>query len=194
MIAAVVLAAGLSTRMGRPKQTLLLEGEPMLERVLGNVRGSHVDRIVVVLGAGREEIERKVKFRDETVVVNAGYRLGMSGSLRKGIAAAGPEAEAVLVVLGDQPYVSRATIDKLVDAYKTSKAKVVAPLYQGRRGNPVLFDRSLFPQILRVRGDRGAKSVVERNADDLLEVEVGDEGVLVDIDTPEDIGRRKEPR
>ena len=189
MIAAIVLAAGLSTRMGRPKQTLLLDGEPMLQRVLGNIRGSKVDQIVVVLGAGSKEVEGKVRFRDETVVFNAEFRQGMSSSLRAGLGALGPDTEAVIVVLGDQPYVSAATIDKLVRAYETKRAKIVAPLFRGRRGNPVLFDRSLFGQMMKVRGDRGARSVVEGNAGDLLEVEVGDGGILLDIDEPEDAKR-----
>ncbi len=142
--------------------------------------------MVVVLGGGIREIQKKVKFRDEVLVFNAEYRRGMSGSLRMGLKAVGPDAEAALVVLGDQPYVSDATIDALVDAYRASRAKVVAPVFQGHRGNPILFDRSLFRQIMKLRGDRGAKSVVEGNADSLLEVEVDDRGILLDIDTPED--------
>ena len=186
MIAALVLAAGTSTRMGRPKPTLPLEGGLMLEKVLGTLRRSKIDRVVVVLGADKEEVKRKVKFQGETVLFNRRYKLGMGGSLKVGLKAVEQTADAVLVALGDQPFVSPATIDRLVDAYVASRALVIAPLYRGFRGNPILFDKSLFPQIMRISGDRGAKSVVEANRGKLMEVEVEDRGVVFDVDTPTD--------
>lgn len=189
MIAAVVLAAGKSARMGKPKQTLLVEGEPMLQRVLRTLRESKVDSVVVVLGAGAGEIRGQMSFEGEKVVVNRSYDLGMGESLKRGLGAVGRNAEAALVVLADQPFVSSATIDRLVDAYHGSKAPVVAPVYHGLRGNPVLFDRRLFPRIMDVRGDVGAKSVVEEHRDEMLEVEVDDRGVVVDLDTPSDYSK-----
>jgi len=185
LIAAVVLAAGSSSRMGKPKQTLQLEGGPMLERVLQTLRQTKVDMVVVVLGAHASVVRGWVKFGKEKVVVNRRFKAGMSGSLRLGLAEA-EEADAAIVVLGDQPFVSPGTIDRIIDAYVSSRSPVVVPVYHGRRGNPVLFDRSLFPQIRRIRGDVGAKSVVSGNEDKLLQVDVNDEGILVDIDTPSD--------
>ena len=185
MIAAVVLAAGSSSRMGKPKQTLQLEGGPMLERVLQTLRQTKVGRVVVVLGAHSSVVRGWVKFGKEKVVVNPRFKEGMSGSIRLGLAEA-EEADAAMIVLGDQPFVSPGTIDRIIDAYVSSRSPVVVPVYHGRRGNPVLFDRSLFPQIRRIRGDVGAKSVVSGNEDKLLQVDVNDEGILVDIDTPSD--------
>jgi molybdenum cofactor cytidylyltransferase len=193
MIAALVLAAGTSKRMGKPKLTLRLNGESMLDRVLDTLHRSKVDRVVVVLGADRDEVTRKVKFHGEKVLYNSRYKGGMSGSLKLGLKSIQQDADAAMVVLGDQPFVSTATIDKLVDAYKASRALVVAPLYRGFRGNPILFDKSLFPQIMTISGDRGAKMVVEAHRDKLVEVEVEDKGVVFDIDTPSDYEKATKP-
>jgi len=187
LIAAVVLAAGVSSRMGRPKQTLRLNGVPMLERVLGTFRKSSVGKVVVVLGANAVEVMKRVKFADEAVVVNPKFAEGMSSSLMLGLEHVGPKADAVIIALGDQPFVLPATIDKLVETYEQSGARIIIPTHRGARGHPVLFARSVFPQIARIRGDKGAKSVVQKNATDVLEVEVPDRGVLVDIDTPSDL-------
>jgi molybdenum cofactor cytidylyltransferase len=184
LIVAVVLAAGQSKRMGKPKQTLLLGGVPMLQKVLEVYRQTDVDRIVVVLGAGAGAVRRAVHFKEQ-VVVNRGYRRGMSGSLKLGIAAA-PGADAVIVALGDQPFVSPRTVNKLIDAYRKSGARAVVPVYRGTRGNPVLLDRSLFPEIEKITGDVGGKSVIAGNEASVLEVSVRDKGVASDLDTPRD--------
>jgi len=189
LIVAVVLAAGTSSRMGKPKQTLVLEGEPMLERVLRTLRQTKVDVTVVVLGAGAEEVRKKVRWGDEKLVVNHDYSNGMSESLKIGLKSVQEVADAALIVLADQPFVSSGTVDRVIDAYLKTKAAVVAPSYKGTRGNPVLFDKRLFPRIMGIKGDVGAKSVVEENRKDMLVVEVDDEGILQDIDTPADYER-----
>ena len=194
MIEAVVLAAGVSSRMGKPKQTLLLNGVPMLQKVLEVFRRSNVGKVVVVLGGNAVEVRRRVRFAGELVVVNPKFKEGLSSSLRLGLEHVGTEADAAIIALGDQPFVLPTTIDKLVETYEQSEARIVVPTCQGTRGNPVLFDRSVFPQIARIRGDMGAKSVVQKNAADVLEVEVPDRGVLIDIDTPSDLDGRMQIR
>jgi molybdenum cofactor cytidylyltransferase len=179
--------------MGKPKQTLPLSGKPMLEKVLGIYRRSRVDEIFVVLGARAAQVRRGVGFRKEKVILNKLHRTGMSGSLRLGLRAAEKDADAVIVALGDQPFLSSGTVDRMIRVYSETKAPVVVPVYHGVRGNPVLFDRSLFPEIKRIRGDKGAKSVVERHHESLQEVAVEDKGVLVDIDTPSDYLKDKSP-
>ena len=186
MIVAVVLAAGQSRRMGRPKQTLSLGGKPMLQRALDIYRKTKVGRIVVVLGAGAAEVRRKVHLEEEEVILNPKFREGMSGSLKLGLAAAGPGAEAVVIALADQPFVSPSTVNRLIESYQRTGAKVVIPVYRGTRGNPVLLDRALFPQVSKIRGDVGAKSVVAQNEGSVLEVPVRDKGVLADVDTLRD--------
>jgi molybdenum cofactor cytidylyltransferase len=189
LVAAVVLAAGSSTRMRRPKLTLDLDGVPLLQKVLDTLQRTEVDEVVVVLGAHASDLKRKVRFSDETTVVNPDFAEGMSGSIRAGLRAVEGKADAVLIVLGDQPLISTATIDKLIEAHKRTKALAVVPVFGGRRGNPVLFDKELFLEIEAVRGDVGAKSVVDRHPGRVVEVPVDDRGVLVDIDTPEDYSR-----
>jgi len=186
LIAAIVLAAGTSSRMGKPKQTLPVSGKPMLERVIDVYRNSNVDAVFVVLGANAAYVRRGVRFHKEKVVMNPLYKKGMSGSLRLGLRAAKREADAVIVALGDQPFLSSGTVNRMIEVYSKTKAPVVVPVYRGVRGNPVLFDSSLFPEIMQIRGDKGAKSVVQRHQDGLKEVAVEDRGILVDIDTPSD--------
>jgi len=194
LIAAVVLAAGLSTRMGRAKLILPIGGKTVLERVLDTYRGARVDDIVVVIGASAEQIRSSVRFDEERVVFNPEYRKGMSGSLKLGIEALGSETEAAIIALGDQPFLSSKTVDRLVDEYLATKAPIVVPVYRGQRGNPVLFDSSLFSQIREIEGDKGAKSVVLKNEARVREVAVEDEGVLLDIDTPSDYEKARTSR
>ncbi len=174
--------------MGLPKQTLRLGRGPMLARVLQVLRQSKVDRIIVVLGAGASGVKRRVEFGKEEVVINRRFREGMSESIRVGMAKA-EEADAVLIVLGDQPFVTSATVDRLIGEYHASKAPVVVPVHHGVRGNPVLFDKSLFPKIKQISGDVGAKSVVAGIGERLASVVVEDEGILVDVDTPSDYSK-----
>jgi molybdenum cofactor cytidylyltransferase len=193
LIAAVILAAGLSKRMGGPKQILPVEGEPMLGRVLAVFRRSMVGEVVVVLGAEAQQIRETVRFKDEKVVINIRYREGMGSSLRLGIEALGDGTDAAIIALADQPFLSPATVDSIIEAHARTGAPIVVPVYHGGRGNPVLFDRSLFPQMLEVHGDVGAKSVVESHADEVLEVAVDDAGIIFDIDTPDDYNRAAVP-
>ncbi len=186
MIVVVVLAAGLSTRIGRPKQTLELGGEPTLERVLRIYRGVGVDRVVVVLGAHIEAVRERLRFEEEDVVVNPRYKEGMSGSLKVGLAEVEKKADAMIVALGDQPFVRSETIARMIDAHARTAAPVVVPTFKGKRGNPVLFDKAAFARIRRISGDVGAKSVVASYGDKVLELAVDDPGVLFDIDTRSD--------
>jgi molybdenum cofactor cytidylyltransferase len=187
LIVAVVLAAGKSTRMGKPKQLLPVHGRPMLGEVLEVLRKTKVDGVVVVMGGHEGEVRRKVRFRKEKVVSNPDYADGMSSSLKAGLAAAvRAGADAVMVVLADQPKLRPETVDQLVDAHLNSEALIVAPVYRGVRGNPVIFDKTLFPQMMKIDGDVGAKAVLEGNRRSMLLVESEDRGVIVDIDTPAD--------
>ena len=189
MISAVVLAAGLSTRMGMPKMLFSVEGRPMLEKVLEIFRRTMVGEVVVVLGAESSRVSGEVEFLGERVVINRGYRKGMSSSLKLGLARVSPRADAAMVALGDQPFLSPSTVDRIIEAFLAKRPPIVVPVYGRVRGNPVLFARSVFPDVKKIEGDAGARSVVAQYGDRVLEVPVRDSGVLLDIDTPGDYRR-----
>jgi molybdenum cofactor cytidylyltransferase len=189
LISAVILGAGRSTRFGAKKQLLKFKGATLLETVVGKFLESKVDDVVVVLGNSAKEIRLISDFGHAKVVINKDYAKGMSTSLRAGIDAVNPEARAAVIALGDQPLISVRTIDLLVEKYLETGGPVVAPFFQRRRGNPVLFDKSLFHELRSVQGDTGAKASVERHADEVVKVQVDDYGVIFDIDTQDDYDR-----
>ncbi|HET8775633.1 MAG TPA: NTP transferase domain-containing protein [Thermoanaerobaculia bacterium] len=184
-VSAIVLAAGQATRFGQCKQVLRLGGKTILDHVLDHLRASAVDEIVVVLGAHAEEIRQQVRL-PERVVTNPDYANGMSSSIQAGLRALPESAEAALIVLGDQPFVTPGTIDLLIDEYRRGRPQVVVPTHHGFRGNPVLVDRSLFPEMLDIRGDVGCRAIFGEHAQSIVKLPVDDRGILVDIDTRED--------
>jgi molybdenum cofactor cytidylyltransferase len=190
MISAIVLAAGQATRFGQCKQVLRLGGKTILDHALDNLRGSKVDAIVIVLGAHAEEIREKVRLLEsdvERVVTNSDFASGMSTSIQAGLRALPESAEAAMIVLGDQPFVTPRTIDLLIDVYRRTQGSVIVPTYNGVRGNPVMIDRSLFGEMLGIRGDVGCRAIFGELADSIVKVPVDDRGVLIDIDTREDL-------
>src|SRR5206468_4302660 len=192
MISAIVLAAGTSSRMGSPKPLLTLDGRPLLERVLETVRDAAVDDIVVVLGHEADRVRDGVSFDGAHVVVNPAYIEGMSTSLQAGVRAADPRSDGFLIVLGDQPFVQSATINTLIERRNGSQAKILIPTYGGARGNPVLLDRSLSEDVQSITGDQGCRAIFGHHTRGILEVPVDDPGILVDLDTPEQITRAEE--
>lgn len=188
-VTAVLLAAGASKRMGAVKQLLDLGGKTLLETVLDNLRRSQVSEIVVVLGSSADEIRERVRLHGVRVVVNQYYEQGMGTSVRAGIAAVDVRADAALVILADQPFVRPDTLDLIIETYRERKPHIVIPTYKGFRGNPILIDRSLFPELLNLAGDIGCRAIFGSHTEDLLKVAVDDIGVLLDIDTPEDLER-----
>ncbi len=186
-VSAVVLAAGLSTRMGAVKALVPVGGKPMLEHVLAALRQSQVDEIIVVLGHSAEQIQQTVSFQNARVVINDAYREGLSTSLRAGLASIDPAARAALIVLADQPFLKPETIDRLIAEYRSKQPEIVLPLYNGIRGNPVLLDRSVFAEVFTLTGDVGFRAIFGTHTRAILKVDVEDPGVLVDLDTREDI-------
>jgi molybdenum cofactor cytidylyltransferase len=185
-VAAIVLAAGLSSRMGRVKPLLELASRPLLEYILETLDRAGIRAPILVLGHGEKEIRRRIDLEGVRVVVNPDYAAGMSTSLRMGVAALRREDQAFLVVLCDQPLISPSTIDALVAHWASSAALAVIPLYRGMRGNPVLLDRSLVPLIEGISGDSGMRGLLGGDLD-VAEVAVDDPGVVIDLDTPEEM-------
>jgi xanthine dehydrogenase accessory factor len=187
MISALVLAAGASSRMGEPKPLISLDGRPMLAHVLAAVAQSRVEETIVVLGAASDRVRKEVPGNGARWVENPAFAEGMSSSLKAGVAALSPESDGFFVVLGDEPFVQPSTYDALIAARERSGARIVLPTYEGVRGNPVLIDRTLSGEVDAITGDRGCRALRLRHPEETIEVPVDDPGVVIDLDTPEDI-------
>jgi molybdenum cofactor cytidylyltransferase len=186
MVSAIVLAAGESRRMGRPKQLLRLGDRTLLDLALDNVRKSSVEKIILVLGFAAREIQQQVSTQGAKVVVNPAFEEGMGSSLRAGIAALEPRAHAVLIVLADQPCLRPTTLDRLIDHHRSNRPHIVIPTYKGFRGNPVLLDRSVFSEVMQIRGDIGCRAIFGSHTQNIDKLEVDDPGILLDVDTSAD--------
>ncbi len=188
-VAAVVLAAGASSRFGSPKQLLDWQGQPLLRHVVLQTLSAPVQQVVVVVGAHFEEVAMILQGLPVTMVYNRDWEQGQSTSMQAGLRACAPETQAVLFVLGDQPALPSELSQRLVAAHRQTLAPIVAPRHLGRRGNPVLFDRACFGELLSISGDSGGRSLFKKHADQVVWIETGPE-TLDDIDRPEDMAGR----
>jgi molybdenum cofactor cytidylyltransferase len=172
--------------MGRPKQLLPFRGKTLLECVVDSALRSTLANVVVVLGHQAAELYRLLASRDVCVVINADYRQGQGSSVRSGLQQVREEAAAVLFLLGDQPLVAAETIDSLVAAYRQSAAPIIQPVFEGRRGNPVLFGKETFPYLAALGDGQNARSVFEVFAGRIRSLPVADPYIHFDVDTAED--------
>ncbi len=186
-VAAVILAAGQSRRMGRPKQLVRVAGKTLLEHTIANVGATGVHEIALVLGAGADEIRNQLMLKGVKVVVNPEFQQGMGTSIGAGLRALSPTATAALIVLADQPFVQPATLDQLIACYANEKPQIVIPVFKGFRGNPVLLDRSVFPEVMGLTGDVGCRAIFGEHTQGIHKLAVDDVGVLLDADTTEDV-------
>jgi molybdenum cofactor cytidylyltransferase len=192
MIVAVVLAAGLSRRMGRPKLLLDCAGEPAIRRSVARVLAGGIPSGIVVVGpAEARAIEAALAGLPVRCVLNPEPAAGQGSSIAVGIAAMPPGTRAALVALGDQPTVSPAVIRALCDALAASDRAIAAPVYDDGPGNPVLFGTSVFPELLALGGDRGARAVVDRDPARVVVLPVSGPRPP-DIDTPGDYAALQE--
>jgi molybdenum cofactor cytidylyltransferase len=191
-IVAVILAAGRGARYGAGRNKLLAEiaGQPMLRRVVESALASRASRLVVVTGHAREEIEKALAGLPVQFVPNPDFAMGLASSLRAGLAAA-IDADGAVVLLGDMPGVTAEIVDALIAAFETAPGcAAVVPTCGGRRGNPVLLARAIFPQIAALAGDEGARRLL-RAMEGVVELPFDDDGILADVDAPADLARFK---
>src|SRR5712692_7406934 len=206
--AAIILAAGSSSRMGggRHKLLLPLDERPVLAHVLDAALASQARPIILVLGHHAEQVRVAIatytKHPEIAIVENTDYLQGMSTSMRVGLEVLlgnwhpqelplhlqEPEKQlywpdSALIMLGDQPLITAQIIDALIQTWQETGRRIVAPLYEGRRGNPTLFAASLFPELLEVTGDEGGRRVVERHRQEVATVELGNAVANYDVDT-----------
>ncbi|RMF28159.1 MAG: nucleotidyltransferase family protein [Chloroflexi bacterium] len=185
-VAAIILAAGASRRFGQPKQLLPWQGKPLLVHIADVALASQARPVIVVLGSRFSAMRRALGDRPLQIVHNPRWPQGLSTSVRAGLAALPPEADAALFLQADQPGLTAALLDRLIARFRQGDALIVAPAYQGRRGTPVLFARPLFDELRRVQGDRGGRGLLQRYADRVALVEVDSPLLLADFDTPEE--------
>lgn len=191
-ISAIVLAAGQSKRMGRAKQLLPFGSGTILESVIMSLAESKVDEIILVLGHRGEEIRESLACRPAKTVINPRYEEGMSSSIICGMNAVDEHADAVMIVLGDQPLISSDVIDKLAQEYRSGEKGIVVPLCKMRRGNPVIFDIKYREKLSALRGDIGGKTIVDSDSGDVLEVDIESDAVIQDIDEKDEYLRQLE--
>lgn len=182
----MILAAGESRRMGRQKLLLPFKGKTIIETVIKKVIRSKAEKILVVIGSEKEKMEKKISDYPVKIAYNPDFRSGMLSSLQRGFKALPKNAEAVLIVLGDQPALSSAVINKIIDAYKKTKKGIVLPVYRGERGHPVLIDVKYRQEVARLDPDIGLRQLVYDQREDILEVKVTTPTILRDIDDERD--------
>jgi len=185
VIAGVVLAAGLSRRMGQAKLLMPVGGRAIVRYVVERVLAGGVDSVWVVTGPDVEPIEAALAGIDVQIAVNPVPEEGQAGSVRAGIAALPASVDAALIALGDQPLLAPSIIPALLAARRTSPKLIVAPRYRDGQGNPVLFKREIFPELLRLTGDQGARPIIQKEPARVEWVDL-DLPMPLDVDTPDD--------
>jgi molybdenum cofactor cytidylyltransferase len=189
MICAVVLAAGLSRRMGTQKLLLPFGGKTVVAHIVDQIIASAVDEVHVVVGHQGRRVSRELSDRSVSVVTNPDYTSGMLSSVRCGLAALGRQCRAVLVVLGDQPSVTSKLIDRMVQSFAATEKQILVPFYDGRRGHPVLFSANYRDEILTQYDDVGLRGLLQAHPEEVFELSVSSSAVLSDMDCPEDYQR-----
>jgi len=186
-VAAIVLAAGRSTRMGGPNKLLAeIGGKPLVRIAAVEALASRVREVIVVTGHQRESVAAALQGLPVKLVHNPDFAEGLSTSLRAGLAAVPAEADGIVVCLGDMPQVTASLIDRLIAAFDPAHhALVVVPTLKGKRGNPVVWSRRFFADLAQLEGDVGARHLIAANAEVVAEVPVEDAAALTDVDTPE---------
>jgi len=190
MISAIILAAGESRRMGMKNKLLLpISGEVLIRNFVKSVCASNVAEVVVVVGHEAEKIEGVLQGQPVRFVENLRYMEGMTSSIQTGIQAASAESEGLLICLADQPFIETSDFNRLIhaftDLFDSESSLIIVPVFKGQRGNPVLFSRQ-FRDIILQHKDEGCRDIVLKHPEYVREVEMGNDNVLQDVDTPED--------
>ena len=182
---AIVLAAGAATRFGSAKQLVRISGRPLLHNTVSNAVEIAGAATIVVLGAYAAELAPLLSHTPASVVINRDWREGIGSSIRRGVAALPSTCTAVMMVLADQAAVTAQDLQRLVSAWKRQPEYVAAALYSGSTGVPAIFPRSRFTELTELRGDMGARMLLQRNPDRVVRVPM--DSAALDIDTPEDL-------
>jgi molybdenum cofactor cytidylyltransferase len=187
VIVAVVLSAGESSRMGRPKALLPIDGQTFIERIVAALKQTKVAKIIVILGHNARELEAKISHLPVQILINTDYKQGQLSSLQLAVRdlQADADCDGMLVHLVDHPYLAPALVQEMIRRFYETKKRIIVPRYHGKRGHPVIFSNTLFGELLSAPMAEGAKAVVNAHRDETLEIDTQEEGIAVDIDTPE---------
>jgi molybdenum cofactor cytidylyltransferase len=185
-IGAIVLAAGLSSRMGSNKLLAETAGKPLIRQTVEAALASRAEPILVVTGSDQEKIRSALTGLNVQFTNNPDFSKGLSASLKCGLSSLPGDCDAVVILLGDMPAISPSLIDRMIAAFDPAEGHAICVATRdGKRGNPVLWAKGFFPDIMAIQGDVGAKHVMTANDEMVCEVEADDDGPLIDIDTPE---------
>lgn len=186
-IGAVILAAGSSSRLGEPKQLVPFKDEPLLQKVINQCAPLDFGSRVLVVGANAETIREGINSGPFETVVNKNWSEGIASSIRQGVASSlelNPKTEHLLFLLSDQPFVTTELLGKLLEMHKAGSKEITASFYKGDVGAPAVFSETMFPRLMKLSGDQGAKKIMKHYPDKVNSVpfEMG----YFDVDTPED--------
>lgn len=189
MLAAVILSGGASSRMGSPKALLAYQGRPFLEHLLEVTVHPQIGVRRVVLGAHAEPIAKNIALAADEIVINEAWESGQLSSIQSAIRSLPEGTDGLLLCLIDHPLISRALVDELIVRFYAVPAKIVLPIYEGRRGHPVIFSSLLYQKLLEAPADKGARAVVWAHAAEVVELPTTEEGCVLNLNDPETLHR-----
>jgi molybdenum cofactor cytidylyltransferase len=186
VICAIVLAAGLSNRMGVQKLLLPFGGKTVISHIIDQILASTIDEVHIVVGHQSEHISNELSGRAVSIVNNPNYKSGMLSSVRCGLKSLPEECRAVMVILGDQPSITTELIDQMLQYFAKNEKNILIPLYEGKRGHPILFSRQYCDEIMTHFNDVGLRGLLHDHPGEVFELKVSTASVLSDMDYPED--------
>ena len=185
MLAAVILSGGASSRMGSPKALLPFQGRPFLEHLLEVTAHREIGVRRVVLGAHAEPIAKAIELKSDEIVINADWEKGQLSSIQVALRSLPPGTDGIVLCLIDHPLISSALVQDLIEQFHKTKKPIVLPLYEGRRGHPVIFSAALYDELLRAPLETGARAVVWAHQTEIEEVRTNEEGCVLNLNDPE---------
>lgn len=185
MLAAVILSGGASRRMGSPKALLSYQGRPFLEHLLDVTRHPKISIRRVVLGADAEPIAKEIDLSADEIVINDEWEKGQLSSIHAALRSLPPQTDGILLLLIDHPLISSALVGELISVFYESRKPIVLPIFEGRRGHPVIFGSSLYDELLRAPLDTGARFVVRAHPSDIQIVQTNEEGCVLNLNDPD---------